>query len=149
MFKAEKGFEKHLNSKCFEVHHFDHDNAPSRELWYYKPSALSQWQQSLPKPTASMACDDERGQHITEAFKHAGIQIPEKTPYRGIELPNFNHKFHCKNFHYSSSWISALYNAKFKPSKILSAISISKSALQMPKVPSISGLIGNNNFKND
>jgi LacI family transcriptional regulator len=67
------------------VHHFDQDKAPSRELWYYKPSVLSQWLQSLPKPVAIMACDDERGQHITEACKHAHIQIPEEIAVLGVD----------------------------------------------------------------
>jgi LacI family transcriptional regulator len=80
-----EGFENHLNTQGFEVHHFDQDKAPTRELWYYKPSALSQWLQSLPKPVAIMACDDERGQHITEACKHTNIQIPEEIAVLGVD----------------------------------------------------------------
>lgn len=80
-----EGFEGHLKSQGYEVHHFDHESAPSRELWYYKPSALSQWLQSLPKPVAIMACDDERGQHITEACKQAKIQIPEEIAVLGVD----------------------------------------------------------------
>jgi LacI family transcriptional regulator len=80
-----EGFENHLNAQGFEVHHFDQDKAPTRELWYYKPSSLSQWLQSLPKPVAIMACDDERGQHITEACKHTNIQIPEEIAVLGVD----------------------------------------------------------------
>lgn len=80
-----EGFENHINAQGFQVHHFDQDKAPTRELWYYKPSALSQWLQSLPKPIAIMACDDERGQHITEACKHANIQIPEEIAVLGVD----------------------------------------------------------------
>jgi len=85
------GYERYLNSKGHIVFHFDHDEAASRELWYYKPSALSQWLQSLPKPIAIMACDDERGQHITEACKHAKIQIPEEIAVLGVD----NDKMTC------------------------------------------------------
>jgi LacI family transcriptional regulator len=80
-----EGFENHLNAQGYDVHHFDQDKAPTRELWYYKPSALSQWLQSLPKPVAIMACDDERGQHITEACKHTNIQIPEEIAVLGVD----------------------------------------------------------------
>ena len=80
-----EGYENHLNAQGFEVHQFDQDLAPSRELWYYKPSVLSQWLQSLPKPIAIMACDDERGQHISEACKHAKIQIPEEIAVLGVD----------------------------------------------------------------
>lgn len=85
------GYEKYLISRGHKVFHFDHDEAASRELWYYKPSALSQWLQSLPKPIAIMACDDERGQHITEACKHAKIQIPEEIAVLGVD----NDKMTC------------------------------------------------------
>jgi len=80
-----QGYERHLNAQGFEVQYFDHDDASTRELWYYKPSALSQWLQSLPKPVAIMTCDDERGQHITEACKHANIQIPEEIAVLGVD----------------------------------------------------------------
>ena len=86
-----EGFENHLNSLGYEVHYFDNEQAPSRELWHYKPSALSQWLQSLPKPIAIMTCDDERGQHITEACKHAKIQIPEEIAVLGVD----NDKMTC------------------------------------------------------
>lgn len=80
-----EGFEEFLNAQGYEVFHFDHDSTPTRELWYYKPSALSQWLQSLPKPVAIMTCDDERGQHITEACKHAKIRIPEEIAVLGVD----------------------------------------------------------------
>jgi LacI family transcriptional regulator len=86
-----EGFAQHLNPLGFEVHYFDNDQAPSQELWHYKPSALSQWLQALPKPIAIMACDDERGQHITEACKHAKIQIPEEIAVLGVD----NDKMTC------------------------------------------------------
>ena len=80
-----EGFENHLATQGFPVYYFDHDQTPSRELWHYKPSALSNWLQGLPKPIAIMACDDERGQHITEACKHAKIQIPEEIAVLGVD----------------------------------------------------------------
>lgn len=86
-----EGFANHLNPLGLDVHYFDNDQAPSSELWHYKPSALSQWLQSLPKPIAIMACDDERGQHITEACKHAKIQIPEEIAVLGVD----NDKMTC------------------------------------------------------
>jgi LacI family transcriptional regulator len=80
-----QGFESHLNAQGFQVHHFDPGPSGAGELWYYKPSALSQWLQSLPKPIAIMACDDERGQHITEACKHARILIPDQIAVLGVD----------------------------------------------------------------
>ena len=80
-----EGFQNHLLQNGFQVDHFNQDNLADNELWYYKPSLLSQWLQSLPKPIAIMACDDERAQHITEACKHAKIQIPEEIAVLGVD----------------------------------------------------------------
>ena len=37
------------------------------DLWYYDTAQLITWLQSLPKPVAIMACDDNHAYHITEA----------------------------------------------------------------------------------
>ena len=37
------------------------------DLWYYDTAQLITWLQSLPKPVAIMACDDNQAYHITEA----------------------------------------------------------------------------------
>lgn len=80
-----EGFQNYLLEHKLEVHHFDQDQQSAQTLWFYKPSLLSQWLQSLPKPIAIMACDDERAQHITEACKQAQIQIPEQIAVLGVD----------------------------------------------------------------
>jgi LacI family transcriptional regulator len=80
-----EGFEKKINESGHEVHYFEHRKARSEELWYYKPSSLNQWLKSLPKPVALMACDDNQGQHITEACRHSGIRIPEEVAVLGVD----------------------------------------------------------------
>jgi LacI family transcriptional regulator len=80
-----EGFEERLNKKGHRVHYFEHKKARSTELWYYKPSSLSRWLKSLPKPIALMACDDNQGQHITEACRHSGIRIPEEVAVLGVD----------------------------------------------------------------
>lgn len=79
------GFEDRINKSGFTVEFFEHKNARSRELWYYKPSSLSNWLKSLPKPVALMACDDNQGQHITEACRFSGIRIPEEVSVLGVD----------------------------------------------------------------
>jgi LacI family transcriptional regulator len=80
-----EGFENRIKSAGYTVHSFEHTKAQSSELWYYKPSSLSQWLQSLPKPIAIMACDDRQGQHITEACRQTGIRIPEEVAVLGVD----------------------------------------------------------------
>jgi LacI family transcriptional regulator len=80
-----EGYEARLAKAGHKVHYFEHKKARSSELWYYKPSSLSRWLISLPKPIALMTCDDNQGQHITEACLHAGIRIPEEVAVLGVD----------------------------------------------------------------
>lgn len=80
-----KGFEERIEEAGYNVHYYEHENSRSPDLWYYKPSELSHWLKSLPKPIALMTCDDNQGHHITEAAKHAGIRIPEEVAVLGVD----------------------------------------------------------------
>lgn len=80
-----QGFEERLHQVGYSVHYFENQEESSEELWYYKPSALSQWLTSLPKPIAIMSCDDRLGLHITEACRHSGIRIPQDVAVLGVD----------------------------------------------------------------
>jgi LacI family transcriptional regulator len=80
-----EGFEERIQEAGFNVHYYEQTNSHSTDLWYYKPSALSDWLKSLPKPIALMTCDDNQGHHITEAAKHAGIRIPDEVAVLGVD----------------------------------------------------------------
>ncbi len=80
-----EGFEDRINRAGYRVHYFENDMADAPELWYYKPSSLSRWLKSLPKPIALMTCDDNQGQHITEACRQSKIRIPEEVAVLGVD----------------------------------------------------------------
>lgn len=80
-----EGFEERVTRAGHKVHYFEHKMARPSELWYYKPSSLGKWLKSLPKPIALMACDDNQGQHITEACRLYGIRIPEDMAVLGVD----------------------------------------------------------------
>jgi LacI family transcriptional regulator len=80
-----EGFEERVTKGGHKVHYFEHKMAHPSELWYYKPSSLGKWLKSLPKPIALMACDDNQGQHITEACRLYGIRIPEDMAVLGVD----------------------------------------------------------------
>ncbi len=79
------GYEHRINEAGYKVHYFENEITYSGSTWYYKPSSLSQWLKSLPKPIALMACDDNQGQHITEACRLAGINIPQEVAVLGVD----------------------------------------------------------------
>jgi LacI family transcriptional regulator len=80
-----EGFEERVKEAGYEVHYHELKDSDSTDLWYYKPSALSDWLKSLPKPIALMTCDDNQGHHITEAARHAGIRIPDEVSVLGVD----------------------------------------------------------------
>lgn len=73
-----EGFIQALRKAGFNASFFEGKAEQAQEMWYYQPSELSRWLAELPKPVAVMACDDNCGQHVTEACKLLGIKIPKK-----------------------------------------------------------------------
>lgn len=80
-----QGFAGFLDDKGYSTHIYEHPKEAAPPLWSYKASLLSEWLLSLPKPLALMACDDNQGQHVTEACKAAGIKIPEQISVLGVD----------------------------------------------------------------
>jgi LacI family transcriptional regulator len=80
-----EGFEEKINESGYVVHYYEHRKSRHTDLWYYKPSALSRWLKSLPKPIALMASDDNQALHITEASKHADVRVPEDIAVLGVD----------------------------------------------------------------
>ena len=80
-----QGFEERVQEAGYNVHSYQAKDEDSADLWYYKPSALSEWLKSLPKPVALMTCDDNQGHHVTEAARHAGIRIPDEVAVLGVD----------------------------------------------------------------
>lgn len=79
------GFAEFLNKKGHIVSFFQLENNPKHEMWFYQPSALSKWLESLPKPVAIMACDDNCGQQLSEACKLLGLKVPEEVAVLGVD----------------------------------------------------------------
>jgi LacI family transcriptional regulator len=80
-----EGFEEKINEAGYVVHYYEHRKSRHTDLWYYRPSALSRWLKSLPKPIALMASDDNQALHITEASKHAQVRVPEDIAVMGVD----------------------------------------------------------------
>lgn len=54
-------------------------------FWHYESAGLEEWLLSLPRPTALLVCDDNRGNRITELCRMAGIRIPEEIAVLGVD----------------------------------------------------------------
>ena len=66
-------------------------NTSQTDLWLYDPIQLTTWLQSLPKPVAIMACDDNQAYHIPEACLQAEgggggkFRIPDDIAVLGVD----------------------------------------------------------------
>ena len=54
-------------------------------LWHREERVLVEWLRGLPKPVGIMACNDDRGQHITEACANAKIDVPYEVAIIGVD----------------------------------------------------------------
>ncbi|MBT1698860.1 DNA-binding transcriptional regulator [Fulvivirgaceae bacterium PWU4] len=80
-----EGFEERVNEAGYKVDYFERQHSRSEDLYHYKPSALTRWLKSLPKPIALMACDDNQAYHVAEASRHFNIRIPEEIALLGVD----------------------------------------------------------------
>lgn len=80
-----EGYCERVNEFGFNVHVYQHQKEETPPLWSYKESSLSDWLKALPKPIAIMTCDDNQGQHVTEACKAVGINVPEQVSVLGVD----------------------------------------------------------------
>lgn len=55
------------------------------DYWHYESTDLADWLKSLPRSTALLACDDSRGNRITEICRVIGIRIPEELAVLGVD----------------------------------------------------------------
>jgi LacI family transcriptional regulator len=53
-------------------------------LWGIEQAFMIEWLKSLSKPVGVMACNDDRSQHLLEACKIAGLQVPQDIAILGV-----------------------------------------------------------------
>ena len=51
--------------------------------WKHELCAIASWLDSVPKPIAVMACNDNRARHVIEACKIIGLNVPEQVAVIG------------------------------------------------------------------
>lgn len=80
-----EGFKERVREAGCDAHLYERTDSRGMDLWHYKPSALTAWLNSLPKPVALMTCDDNMGNHITEASRQIKIRIPDEVAVLGVD----------------------------------------------------------------
>jgi LacI family transcriptional regulator len=78
-------FNKLINDAGFNVDTYYCPKSSRYKSWQNEQERMSEWLKSLPKPLGIMACNDDRGQHVLEACKIAGLTVPEQVAVIGVD----------------------------------------------------------------
>ena len=81
-----RSFCARVREAGFETNYYDYNEpkSVSRRSWEAEQGIVVEWLRSLPKPVGVMASNDDRGQHILEACKLAGLRVPEELAIIGV-----------------------------------------------------------------
>ena len=78
-------FVKHIEEAGFSTQIFVQPKSQRLQKWEFEQEKVAQWLEKLPKPVGIFACNDDRGQHILEACKIAGLRVPEDVAVVGVD----------------------------------------------------------------
>ena len=78
-------FQQHLDRAGHRLHVFSARPEPSPAGWVAERRHLIAWVKSLPKPVGVLACNDDRGEEVSEACKMAGIHVPDDLGILGAD----------------------------------------------------------------
>jgi LacI family transcriptional regulator, galactose operon repressor len=85
-------FTRRIAEAGFETHVYNQPSSRAQRKWPQEQEEMVGWLLGLPKPIGVMACNDDRGQHVTEACKQAELNVPEEVAVVGVD----NDKLVCE-----------------------------------------------------
>lgn len=80
-----ESFPKRIAEAGFKTHIYRQPRSSARRKWPQEQKELVKWLVDLPKPVGILACNDDRGQHVIEACKVAGLRVPEEIAVVGVD----------------------------------------------------------------
>lgn len=80
-----EGFYECIAAHGFGNNFYVYQEQSLDDLWFFESPPLLTWLESLPKPTALMACDDNQGNRITEVCRVNNIRVPDKIAILGVD----------------------------------------------------------------
>jgi LacI family transcriptional regulator len=79
------GFIARIAEAGFKTILYKQPKSRRNRLWFREKPILAEWLKGVPKPIGIMACNDDRGQHITEACAYAKIEVPYEVAVIGVD----------------------------------------------------------------
>lgn len=78
-------FQRRVARAGFDASFYRLSLPAARRSWKNERLFMARWLESLPKPLGVMACNDDRGQHVIEACKLAGLRVPDQVAVIGAD----------------------------------------------------------------
>jgi LacI family transcriptional regulator len=78
-------FRRFAESAGFPLHVYPHGDGTHPTSWFVERGRMERWIRILPTPIGIMAANDDRGQHVLEACKAAGVRVPEDIAVIGVD----------------------------------------------------------------
>jgi LacI family transcriptional regulator len=80
-----ENFSKRIAESGLKARIYKQPRSRAKRLWENEQVVMVDWLKSLPKPVGLMACNDDRGRHVSEACKVAGLHVPEQVAIVGVD----------------------------------------------------------------
>jgi len=80
-----ESFSESVKEVGFETHIYKRYKAARKRSSEAEQTVIAKWLQSLPKPIAIMACNDDRGQDVLAACRLAGLETPGEVAILGVD----------------------------------------------------------------
>jgi len=80
-----QSFNEAISDAGFKVHVYKQPKSRRERSWDREQMLMAKWFRSIPKPLAVLACNDDRGLHVTEACKTVGLRAPEDVAIIGVD----------------------------------------------------------------
>jgi LacI family transcriptional regulator len=80
-----ESFRNRIAEAGFQTSIYKQPKSRAAREWDKEEIILMKWLRSLTKPVGIMACNDRRGQHITEACARAKLEVPYEVAIIGVD----------------------------------------------------------------
>jgi LacI family transcriptional regulator len=80
-----ESFSARISEAGFKTSIYKQPKSRAARTWYREEAVLAEWLRGLPKPVGVMTCNDDRGQHVTEACANANLDVPYEVAVIGVD----------------------------------------------------------------
>ncbi len=80
-----ESFSARISQAGFQTSIYKQPKSREARTWYREEAVLAEWLKGLPKPVGVMTCNDDRGQHVTEACANANLDVPYEIAVIGVD----------------------------------------------------------------